>query len=366
MSVYRPKGSPFYHYDFRLKRRRFNGSTGTANKREARAVEDRKRHEARAEIAADEANRSAPMTIDIAAGLYYTQVGQHHVNAKSTLRDLNRIVRFFGPNTQLRDITSGKVAELIARRRGEGVANATVNRSVTEVLRKVFRRAVDVWGQDIRIDLKAHMLPEPKERTRELTDHEEAALEQSMRPDYLPIWRFALASGVRMAEAVNLTWPMVDWGNRVIRLVVKGSKPHVIPLSSKLREVLWPLQGDHETAVFTYVCRQRRAGRIVGEKYPVTYQGLKSMWRRSRSRSGVQDFRFHDNRHTAATRILRETGNIKIVKELLGHEDIATTSKYAHVTMDDIRDAMDRVTKSRNNSRSSSTRDEKPSKINEM
>lgn len=365
MSVYKPKGSPFYHYDFQLKRRRFNGSTGKTTKRDAIAYEAQQRDEARAWIAEQESLKSAPMTIDIACGLYYTQVGQHHVNSKSTLRDLNRLVKHFGKDAFLSDIANGGLAELVAIRRGEGVSNATVNRTVTETLRKVFKRAINVWDQTIPKEprWRDHILPEPKERTRELTEDEEGALEASIRGDYLPIWRFALASGVRMKEAVTLTWPAVDWGAGVIRLVVKGSKPHVIPISGEIREILWPLQGDHETAVFTYVCRQKGGGKEIGQRYPVTYQGLKSMWRRSRGKSGVKDFRFHDNRHTAATRLLRETGNLKIVQELLGHEDIATTTKYAHVTRDDVRAAMDSVTKSRKKSRNASTKARKDSRI---
>lgn len=46
-------------------------------------------------------------------------------------------------------------------------------------------------------------------------------------------------------------------------------------------------------------------------------------------------------RHTFATRMLRQTQNIKLVSQLLGHKDIATTSRYAHVLVDDMRAALD-------------------------
>jgi site-specific recombinase XerC len=63
------------------------------------------------------------------------------------------------------------------------------------------------------------------------------------------------------------------------------------------------------------------------------------------------DYRFHDNRHTAATGILRATGNLKVVQKLLRHSNIATTAKYAHALIDDVRDAMEAGEKSRNKSR---------------
>ncbi|TIN66413.1 MAG: site-specific integrase, partial [Mesorhizobium sp.] len=55
---------------------------------------------------------------------------------------------------------------------------------------------------------------------------------------------------------------------------------------------------------------------------------------------GVKNFHFHDTRHTAATRVLRKS-NLKVVQQLLGHEDIKTTTKYAHAMMDDVLNALE-------------------------
>ena len=75
--------------------------------------------------------------------------------------------------------------------------------------------------------------------------------------------------------------------------------------------------------------------------YPVTYEGMKTVWRRTARRLGIA-LRFHDTRHTAATRLLRRTGNLKLAQQLLGHADIKTTAKfYAHVMVDDLRRALD-------------------------
>jgi integrase len=121
----------------------------------------------------------------------------------------------------------------------------------------------------------------------------------------------------------------------------KGGAPKVerIPLTVAMRELLWPRRADHPEWVFTYSTRERRVH--------LTYEGMKSAWRRAIERAGVEDFRFHDNRHTAATRLLRSGANLKVVQKLLRHSDIATTSKYAHVTTDDVRDAMERPAEAR-------------------
>ncbi|MEI5680244.1 MULTISPECIES: tyrosine-type recombinase/integrase, partial [unclassified Mesorhizobium] len=61
-----------------------------------------------------------------------------------------------------------------------------------------------------------------------------------------------------------------------------------------------------------------------------------------RDQISVKNFRFHDTRHTAATRVLRKS-NLRVVQELLGHEDIKTTTKYAHALKEDVRDALDAI-----------------------
>lgn len=84
-------------------------------------------------------------------------------------------------------------------------------------------------------------------------------------------------------------------------------------------------------------------GKTAGKYYPITREGLKTEFRRTLPKAGIENYRFHDNRHTAATRILRATGNIKLVKELLRHDQITTTNKYAHVTQFDILEAMEKA-----------------------
>ena len=66
----------------------------------------------------------------------------------------------------------------------------------------------------------------------------------------------------------------------------------------------------------------------------------------------IDDFRFHDLRHTFATRLLRQTQNLKLVSQLLGHRNVTTTVRYAHVLQDDMRLALDGYSAlSRTNSR---------------
>lgn len=357
MSIYKPKDkdgntSPFYVYDFQYKRRRFHGNTECRTKAEARKVEEQERERAKELLKNEAALASAPMTIDVAAGQFWLEKGQYYSgNARKTFKaSLKWLVENAGKDRLLSEVTNRLVSELVAKRRGEGVSNATVNRTVTEPLRRILRRAAEAWDQTVpKINWGQHLLEEPDERVRELTKDEEKKILEALTPAYQTIFRFALLSGFRLAECVNLRWSDIDWHSRTISVLGKGNKRAKIPLTTDLRELLFPLQGRHPEAVFTYETRRPRKGlRAKGEYCPMTYEGTKTAWRRAlaKEETGVTDFRFHDNRHTAATRLLRSSGNLKLVQRLLRHEDIATTTKYAHVTDDDLRDAMESAAKS--------------------
>jgi integrase len=318
----------------------------------------------------DSRKASVSLKLDHVAERYWQEIGRHHVGAATTERDIARLIGFFGPDKLLSEIGDDEVTKLVAWRRGHRikdhrkkprakhaaplpyVSNATVNRSTTEVLKKLFTRA-KAWG--VRFDKdptwKDHWLKEPKERVRELRGDEGEKLDEATRDDYRPIMDFSNVSGLRLKECI-LRWAEVDWDAKLIVKLGKGGQRITVPITSVIREILWPLRGQHDEFVFTYLARRTKAKRVKGSRYPVTYNGLKTEWKRSRKRSGVKDFRFHDKRHDIATKLLRETGNLKLVQKALNHAKIETTLKYAHVLQDEVSTALEGVQKSRKKSRS--------------
>ena len=124
-------------------------------------------------------------------------------------------------------------------------------------------------------------------------------------------------------------------------MVRKKGWASCVPVIARYAAILSSQPGERKGPVFHYVCRRASKDRRVGHLYPVTYEGMKTVWRRTAHRVGIA-LRFHDTRHTAATGLLRRTGNLKLAQQLLGHTDIKTTAKfYAHVTVDDLRRALD-------------------------
>jgi integrase len=359
MSLYKPKGSPFYQYDFQWRGTRFHSSTKRTGRREAQAVEKAERERVKHATAAPAT--SAGMTLDAAAGRYWHEVGQHHAGAADTERDLARLITYFGAARPIGTITGNDVAKLVAWRRGHKVAATghliaagTVNRSTTELLRRLFTRAKEVW--DVRFDRepvwRKHVLKEPDERVRELHDDEADRLDAVMRDDYAPLFEFVRATGQRKTECFTLRWSEVNWDTRQIKRKGKGGREITIPITDEVRAILWPLRGHHPDRVFTYVVQRTQGARKRGQRYPITNGGLTTRWRRTRRAAGLTDFRFHDFRHDFATKVLRETGNLKLVQKALNHANIRTTARYAHVIDEDVAVALDRVQKSRRKSRS--------------
>jgi integrase len=258
----------------------------------------------------------------------------------------------------LTDITGDHVAKLVAWRRGHRVRKDgplisafTVN-DTTEQLKKLFTRA-KAWG--VRFDheprWRDHWLAEPSERVRELVGDEAERLEAATRDDYLPFFAFKHASGFRLRECVTLRWSEIDWTARQIRKPGKGGRLVTVPITTAIREILWPLRGHNFEFVFTYIAERTRDGRVQGQRYPLTYSGVKTAWRRLRKRAGVVGFRLHDYRHDLGTKLLRETGNLKLVQRALNHSDLKTTTRYAHVLDDEVAEAMESIAASRKASR---------------
>jgi integrase len=228
------------------------------------------------------------------------------------------------------------------------VGNFTVNHT-TNMLRKLFTRC-KLWGVKFTHEPRwsRHLLKVPTERVRELSDDEADKLDAVMRADYAPFFAFARASGLRLNECL-LKWSEVE-GKQIVKLG-KGGKRVTVPITSEIADILRSLRGHHPEMVFTYICERGEHGRVKGERYPLTYGGVQTYWRRLRKRAGVTGFRLHDYRHDFATKLLRESKNLRLVQKALGHASIKTTTRYAHVLDDEVAAAMEAVAASRKPSR---------------
>ena len=361
MSLYRRPRSPYWYFDFIWRGHRFHATTKTANKREAEKVEAAARGRAKQLVAQIEQTKTSLRLQDIASR-YWTEHAQYLAGASNIWTLLGVLIKYFGKDKLLIEISDDEVTKLVAWRRGHVARSKSSNRTLislftvnhtTEQLRKLFTRA-KLWGVKFQHEphWSRHLLKTPTERVRELSDDEADKLDAVMRDDYRPFFDFARASGLRLNECL-LKWSEVEGlevGSKSRGQIVKlgkGGKRVTVPITSEIADILRPLRGHHPEMVFTYVCERGEHGRVKGQRYPITYGGVQTYWRRLRKASGVSNFRIHDFRHDMATKLLRETGNLRLVQKALGHASIKTTTRYAHVLDSEVAEAMERVVKSR-------------------
>lgn len=351
----RPDLSPYYQYEFQLKGRRFFGSTGETSKPKAIAFENRRKQEAKQEAVE---KSLAILTMNEAAGLFYTQKIEGTDSESSEFGRLSHLTRIIGKATLLHKITSATLANYVTIRQsettkyGKPLENATINREI-QLFRRLNRRAGSIWKTKIctDIDFGELLLSEPDGRVRELHDDEEVLLFNALRADYHPVIMFLLLTGLRRSNGVLLQKRQVNWTARTFTIHQKSRKKrgavHTIPLTEEIAILLKREWMNHPTAVFTYECQRSTRDKTKGERLPMTVAGFKTTMQRAVEKAGLEDFTVHDLRHTAATRLTRENGNLLITQKLLGHSSPVTTARYSHVLLDDVRTAMERVSEAK-------------------
>ena len=149
-----------------------------------------------------------------------------------------------------------------------------------------------------------------------------------------PILIVALNTGMRLGEIIGLTWEQVDWARGAIQLThTKSGRSRAVPMNETVRAVLEPLRG---TGVPT--------GPVFGKLNTVRAQ-VRLDFDKVREAAKLEGLRFHDLRHTFATRLVTRGVDIVTVSKLLGHSTILMTMRYAHPAPEDLRRAVGRLEK---------------------
>ena len=256
------------------------------------------------------------------------------------------------------------------------VTHATCNRELAE-LKAMFTRAV-AWGKAHTNPVKALKLTrEDHSVIRFLREDEEQRLRQALdardtrarakrasanawraqrgyalQPelgayvDYLtPLVLLALNTGLRRGELLSLTWGAVDLlrGRVTVRAAhAKSGKARHVPLNTEARQVLvaWrPADARAEDLVF--------AGPPDATGQPQLLQETKTAWTGLLKAAGITAFRFHDLRHTFASKLVMRGVDLNTVRELLGHADLKMTLRYAHLAPEHLDAAVEKLVRVR-------------------
>lgn len=139
------------------------------------------------------------------------------------------------------------------------------------------------------------------------------------------------SSGLRISELINLEFKNIDLNDSIIRVMGKGSKERIVPISDLAIKYLKIYVKDYradlvkkETNNYIYLNNH-------GKK--MTRQGVFKMIKKLTSEKGInKDVSPHTLRHSIATHMLENGADLRIIQEFLGHENIGTTQIYTHLT----------------------------------
>ena len=144
--------------------------------------------------------------------------------------------------------------------------------------------------------------------------------------------RLLLLTGCRKSEILNLHWDHVDLEAREMRLPDSKTGPRTVQLSPAAAEILARIpRADGNPHVIP--------GALNGN--PMT--GLQRYWVKIRKRAGLEDMRLHDCRHSFASRALALGESLPTIGRLLGHSQVQTTARYAHLARDSVHEAAERI-----------------------
>ena len=216
----------------------------------------------------------------------------------------------------LTQITGDVIWQFCQRELARGNKPATVNRYLSTV-RSILRLVRDE-SQWICSFPKIRMLSGEVARDRWLT-HDEAERRVAARlPHMAAIVRFALATGCRASEITGLEWSRVDlqrgtaWLNHT-----KNETPRGVPLNEDAVAVLEAKRGKHARYCFTF------------RGQPIRWGVCNTTWLEAVKRAGLEDFRFHDTRHTWASWHRQAGTSTDELKELGGWKSRVMVDRYA-------------------------------------
>ena len=206
------------------------------------------------------------------------------------------------------------------------------------VLSKMFSLA-EVWGWRPDGTNPCRHVKRYKEHKRErfLSPEETERLGQVLReaeeemPSAVAAFRLLLLTGCRMSEIRDLRWEYVK--DDCIELPDAKTGGRVVPLGPEARAVLSAIPRDEDNPWVI-------AGRLPGSHLT----DLQRPWRRIRKQAGLEGVRIHDLRHSFASRALALGESLTMIGKLLGHTQVQTTARYAHLARDSIQTAAARIT----------------------
>lgn len=305
--------------------RRIRRSAGTSEKHSAQEFEDRLKVELwRVYHLGEKPRRTWQET-----AVRWLTEKSHKADIGQDRQKLKWLHPFLG-HLYLDEITRDVIAGLTQVKRQEA-ENGTTNRYLA-LVRSVLRMARDEWDWVERIPV-LRLLPEPRRRVRWLKREEAARVIAELPPHLADLAALSLATGLRQRNASFLTWAQVDMVRGMAWIHAdesKSGKAITVPLNEEALRVLRRRQGQDSKYVVTY------------QGHPVARTSTKA-WYKALERAGVEDFRWHDLRHTWASWHVQAGTSLAELQQLGGWSCLEMVLRYAHLGGEHLKAAARRI-----------------------
>jgi integrase len=257
--------------------------------------------------------------------LEYAKTNKADKTYELNISNLHALTPFF-QGKYLSDITPQDIEKYKAERL-KRVLPASVNRDLT-CLRHMLNKAVE-WGYLSASPMKGvKLLKEPPGRLRFLSKDEIKRLMAELPDGTKNVVLFALYTGLRKSEILNLRWNNVDLKNKMIIIdKTKTNERRIVPMNNAVYKQL------HD------ISRNRNGGPVFAQEQI----NLRKNFEAALESAKIDDFRFHDLRHTFASYLVMNGVSLKAVQQLLGHKEIRMTMRYSHLSQDHLQDAVNKL-----------------------
>ncbi|ETW96592.1 MAG: integrase [Candidatus Entotheonella factor] len=315
------KGKKSWRYDFIHNGQRYAATLGAMSKTRAKELYEQAKVAARTGTY-DDGKAEDPLFNEIAQEyLDYYKVHHRQASHERHTYAFAATKKVFG-SKRLSKITPHALSKYVTKRKEEGRSEVTINRELA-FLKNLFNTAVQ-WGKatDNPVN-KVKFFREDNARTRYLSEEEEERLLAQCKPHIHRVVVAGIHTGLRRSELLSLTWGAVNFEQRIVTVRAGYAKNHEarsVPMSSRLTETLEPIRIDNPDAPVFLNSRGQ------------PYRDVKTAFNSAVERAGIQDFTFHDLRHTFASRLVMRGVDLTTVKELMGHKHINMTLRYAHLS----------------------------------
>lgn len=234
----------------------------------------------------------------------------------------------------LADVTPALIAEQRDKLLREPIEKKGTLRSPSTVVRylaalsHVFSTAMKEWGWIDDSPMRKVTKPkEPRGRVRFLSDEERSALlgacKESTNPYLYTVVVLALSSGMRQAEIMTLRWSDVDLQRgRIVLHETKNGERRLVPVAGHALQLLREL--DRVRRIDTTL--------LFPSEDPSKPIDLRFPWEKALQAAGIEDFRFHDLRHSAASALAMNGASLAEIAEVLGHKTLSMVKRYAHLS----------------------------------